>query len=218
MAKSDFEFYTLQGVGGEFVVPAPACDPYHRSYDVTEIPTLAIDSVASVVRRYAGDAEITTELAAPEDVNCTFFRTLAQGHEVIPQRTEITVHLDEEDGYYSSAMTNVLSELANGPGEVALPRQRDPVGGRTPRTPLAYREQSGITGDVDILDFNNKPINPELNLRQLVHLAGYRWLPGPERKSSSGLSLPPNYCPRPARLAVAQLITITGINPLAESK
>jgi hypothetical protein len=214
MAKSDFEFYTMPGVEGEFVVPAPASDPYHGAYEVPAIPALAIDNIARVVSEHIGPTEVQIGTAPAEEMDGYFFSKMGQGYDVLSQKAKISVLLDKEDGYYTKAFSEIYGELALGPEEIMIPLQRDPVIDRWPTTPQIKCEKGGIEYDFRLIDDDDQPVHPSLTIRQFVWLRAYKWLPGRTRKSylDNGI-LPRNYSPRPVNLAVAQLVEVNGINP-----
>jgi hypothetical protein len=219
MGKPDLEFYEIAGIEGKFVSPPPESDPYHGAYNVAEIPDLALEAIAGIVSDHVGPAEIHSESANLEDFGGYFFETATNGCIVVPQKAEIKVQLGEEAGYYSNAMADVIGVLSEGPGEITLPLQRDPLVDRKPARPVAKREYGAILGDAAILDEQDQPIHPSILLSQAVLLRAYRLLPDLESMAGNGkVPLVSSYNLQPVKLAAAQIIRITGINPLVSTR
>lgn len=217
MAKADFEFYQLDGLEGEFVVPRPDCDPYRGTYDIRAIPELAMQTITKIVEKWVGPATLNVAPATPEETGGYFFNIQCAGSEVVRQKATITAKLGEDAGFCSEALGRVLGSIDNKGRRAVIPTQREAKGKGWPEKLIMNRELAGIEEYLYLLDEKGAPTHPYLSVRQVVPFRAFRWLPGPERISRKGRKLRETYGPRPVKLAVAQLVTIQGINPLALS-
>ena len=206
MAKADFTFYELPGFG-EFVIPAPASDPYKGAYHHVAFGEMAIGQVVEAVSMQV-EAEPTVEVveASEEDMICHFFKSIAkrQDRTLIGQRISIQAQLPQDDGgYWSKTMIEIDSAL------YGLGKRRN-LGPAINNGPLVLIES---VDDLPLrLSDDEQPVNPSTRLRQLVLVDAFRWLPGPVRKSKTGQQLLPTFSPRPAKISIAQTIEVIGLN------
>jgi hypothetical protein len=209
MAKSDFEFYEVDGISRQFVRPAVNSDPYRGQFVFDDLELQTIKGVVSVVEELTGvSADTKIRVADLDDLSGYLFDKKTQdGVEVAGRVIEVRVDLDDPgDQYYSAEFGAIYREFS-----------------RTRRVGYslgvsAVREVEVCENCISYED-DITPVHPTATLRQVIPVRAHMWLPGPERKSqrSEGLVLPPTYSPRPVGLVLAQLFKVTGINPRVES-
>lgn len=218
MSKSDFEFYRFGNTPIDFVRPAPASDPYNGAYDLAAIPELSIRYLENIVAATIGAAAVKEVAYKPYKFKGYFFDKYSYGTDlVIAQKAMIHAPLEVEDDYWSLPFQELEKELGLSSAEFEHAFHFTPRDTTKERnTIVTCREIGGLNARTELLDEDEVPVNPSLRIRQLTHLRAFRWLAGPERKSSIRGVLPPTYSPRPAHVCVQQIVDVIGLNPLVE--
>jgi hypothetical protein len=207
MPKGNFEFYEVPGVEGEFVIPAPASNPYDGRFSFEAVEQESVDQVAAAVEEGTKvQPDIDVEVVDRDGLGGGyFFDQINEATVVAGRRINLRVDLEDPgDSYFSRQLNAAAASLFQ------LDSAELPSGLTVVREPTV--EGAGYLYDQE----DRHPINPKLILRQLIPVRAYQWLPGPVRQSEKRGELPPTYSPRPVDLAVAQLVKIVGINPQAE--
>jgi hypothetical protein len=217
MAKRDFEFYQFDGLEDEFVVPAPASDPYRGTYDLSALPDIAINAIAMTVEVSAGSVEVE-RIEEPLDyfeAQDFFYKAiLTRGGIFLWQRVKMTAAIKAQESVHSEEFRNIDRLLTSTRSSDVMPTQREARADMQPQVVTASRHTHCCDW---ILDEDDRPAHPNILVKQALTLRAYQWLPGPVRRSFSGGQFKQRtYSPRPVNLTAIQTIEIEGINPLVE--
>lgn len=229
MSKSDFEFYSLGENLPEFVIPAPASDPYNGEFTpVSDVASLVIDS--DVIRQlFDKEGWSTTISTGPDaqgsDFNDRFLsgdiKRLIRGiNPDYAHQSFVTVSAELPKDIDEQQTINKINELYDGfkYGEVpkgykSLKEYVDDLAETTKAKVPYIHIPSGHLYEHPFLTNTKGPTNPHVTFAEGLLQKVYEWLPGPERQSSTGEVLNPTFSPRPASLLSVCSVKIELINP-----
>ena len=213
MSKSDFEFYEIEGISGEFVIPKVPNDPYRGHVHPQNAGQLAIDLVSAAIEAEVHTAPDISISPANLEGNY-FFKPVVGQPNVVQQRVEFVVDLEpEKSSYYSRPLNEVWRWLSTGRVLPLPPFEDEQVRSETDDILRLVREGEAVEAQTALFDLDDQPTDPTLLTRQVVPVRAYQWLPGPIRKSPLLGIFSPAHNVRPVPVVIAQEVVITGLNP-----
>lgn len=219
MSRADYEFYNVTEDGFDFVLPKPACDPYRGTIRPANLGGVLLNNLVNDVE--AVTCEPIEVKHSPSSIESSWYiwqmmRSITDF--VSHTSIDIKVKLAESEDYWSQEMTEIERKLSAGRNKrqplndseklIHLPSDDD----KSTATVVLVREPN-FFGTVSLVGGEDQPQHPHLEFGQFALVRAYQWLPGKVRKSKDKLDKPPVYQPTPVRLAIAQTVSIRGINP-----
>jgi len=208
MSKTDFEFYAIPGLPGEFVRPAPQNDKYGGQVRLDDYrpelpPSLVTLDSEQLAQPY------TNGSCDPNGRFRFFFRQSlehARTDLIVRRQKLMQIPIDpkvvEQIGYGTLPVVGRIHD------EFIVNRANK----NTPAGPVVTQN---IQSYGYLIGGHDEPTHAAVEIAEAAHATAYRWEPGPPRGPEK--QLPPTYNPVPHSVLFLSTLSLSFINPLVPS-